>query len=742
MNPRVSFSRALIAITAAVMFAGMASGADAQQRAVPVVPTKAMPFAAADVQLLDGPFKLSQDAATRYLLSLDVDRLLAPYLIESGLKPKAKPYPGWEKDFLPGVGLAFYLSGISYQAAGTGDAEFASRLNHILDELEACQKETGGYLLGTRNGRAIFARVETEGKFKGFAPWGEACAEPYYALEKIFSGLRDAYRIAGLPRALQIEIRLGDWLDRHMSHLSDAQFADLMTVEFGGMNWVLADLYADTGDARYLALSRRWQDHKCFDALAGGVDDLGGKHANTQFPKFSGLAARYPLSGDAADLKTASFFWESVVRHHSYATGGNSKAELFSQPDKLNDTLSEKDNEENCNEYNMLRLTQLLFNIEPKPEYAEYMERTMFNHIFSAQDVRDGRVCYFLPLKPGAKRNPDSLHDSFSCCVCSGFDSYSRNRCYIYSHSADTLYVNLFAASKVTWKEKELTLRQDTKFPDEDSTFLQLQLHQATRFSICLRYPTWAIKGITVRINGGDQKVTAAAGDFITLEREWHDGDLVAIQAPLALHYETMPDNQNLIALFAGPILLAGDLGPATDPATTDPNYVPRLITGAKPVNEWLDATTTPLTFKTTVAYPRQVELSPFFRLQDRRYTVYWQRVTPPVCKMYELYSWKAEDGDWNFAFSSSAISSLVSLAHLIDPKTAIHGVKELKEKILTLPAGTKIYWAPTAKGSVSGDVHGIIRYPSNDIVSEICEFCKTNNYEIHYFPNSKEKGK
>lgn len=289
----------------------------AGQHAVnPVVPPKTAPFSPADVRLVDGPFKLSRDAGARYLLSLNVDRLLAPYRIEADLKPKAPQYPGWETKDLPGVALAFYLSGISRLALNTEgweSDEFHRRLVYIVDELETCQKTTGGYLLGTLNGRAIFARVEKEGLFEGFNGWDHGCAEPYYALEKIFSGLRDAYRLAGLRKALRIEIRLGDWLDQHMSHLSDAQMADLMSVEFGGMNWVLSDLYADTGDGRYLALSCRWQDKKVFDGPAAGKDDLAGKHANTQFPKFSGLAARYPFSGDPADLRTAGFFWQSAA---------------------------------------------------------------------------------------------------------------------------------------------------------------------------------------------------------------------------------------------------------------------------------------------------------------------------------------------------------------------------------------------------------------------------------------------
>jgi hypothetical protein len=626
-------------VTAAPLAASAKSGANAigglalaGQRAVnPVVPPKTVAFSLADVHLLDGPFKLSRDAEARYLLSLNVDRLLAPYRIEADLKPKAPQYPGWETGSLPGVALAFYLSGISHVAVNTEgweSNEFHRRVDYILDELETCQKATGGYLLGTLNGRAIFARVEKEGLFDGFDGWGHGCAEPYYALEKIFSGLRDAYRIAGRPKALQIEIRLGNWLDQHMSHLSDAQMADLMTVEFGGMNWVLSDLYADTGDARYMALSRRWQDKKVFDGPAAGKDDLAGKHANTQFPKFSGLAARYAFSGDPADVKTAAFFWESVARHHSYVTGGNSESEHFGQPNQLNDRLSQY-TEENCNVYNMLRLTQLLFNIEPKPEYAEYMERALFNHILSAQDVRDGRVCYFLPLQSGASRAPESLYDDFSCCVCSGFDSYSRISSYIYSRSAEGLYVKLFAASEVTWKEKGLVLRQETNFPDEDSASFRLSLRQPARFSLYLRYPAWATDGITVQVNGAAQKVTAAPGEFFALNREWRDGDTVVFKAPLGLRYEAMPDNQNRVALFAGPILLAGDLGPVANPASEDPSYIPLLVPHGKPVGHWLRSTGAPLTFTTTVAQPREIVLQPFFRLHDCSYAIYWDRVTP-----------------------------------------------------------------------------------------------------------------
>jgi DUF1680 family protein len=368
------------------------------------------------------------------LLSLDPDRLVSRFLVEAGLPPKAPSYPGWEQKELPGVGASFYLSGCARMYAAKGDQRFLERVNRVVDELERCQRANGnGYLLATKDGKRIFAEIEG-GNIRLDGGWlvnGEA--EPYYALEKLFSGLRDAWRVAGVRRALEIGVHLGQWLDRHMSHLSDEQMQKIMSCEFGGMNWVLADLYADTGDRRFLALSKRWDHDAILGPLSRGQDILPGKHANTQFPKISGLAARYPFSGDPADRITAEFFWDRVVHHHSFVTGDNSTSEHFGPPDRLDDRLSAQTCE-NCNAWNMVRLTSLLFALEPRAELGDFTERILWNHVLAAQDSRDGRVCYFLPLESGHVKPYEGLYDRFACCTCSGYDSYARHGEAIYFH--------------------------------------------------------------------------------------------------------------------------------------------------------------------------------------------------------------------------------------------------------------------------------------------------------------------
>jgi uncharacterized protein len=630
---RVAFlATAVIALTYAEgVFAGEPAAALPRPKARVAVPLQAEPFSLDAVRLLDGPFKRSQDAAAKYLLSLEADRLLARFRVEAGLTPKAKNYPGWEDVELPGVGAGFYLSGCARMHAVTGDRRFLDRVRYMLDELEACQKANGnGYLLATKNGQRIFAEIERGTvRIQGWKMNGEC--EPYYAMEKLFSGLRDAWRVCGERKALDIEARLADWLEQHMSHLSDEQMQNIMKCEWGGVNWVLADLYADTGNPRYLALSRRWHQTSIFDPLARGIDILPNKHANTQFPKICGLASRYAYSGDTADRITAEFFWDRVVGHHSYVTGGNSFVEHFGPPDKLNNRLGTTTTEL-CNSYNMLRLTMLLYSIAPQARHADFLERTLLNHVLPAQHPGDGRICYYTPLQSGYAKPYETLYETFACCTCSSMDGYAKHGEYIYAHDAGGLWVNLFIASEVQWRDKGVTLRQETAFPEESRMRLAVTCAEPVRFNLRVRYPVWATQGMSIRINGEKQPAPAVPGSYVALDRTWKTGDRVELDIPQPLRIESMPDNPRRIAIFAGPVLLAGDLGPAggeAGPGSQDD--VPVLLTGDRPLSDWVKPAGAPLGFKLTgVGRPRDLDLAPFYRLHDHRYVVYWDAVTPP----------------------------------------------------------------------------------------------------------------
>lgn len=597
--------------------------------ATPAVPPATVPFALQDVHLLGGPLKHSQDIAAEYLLSLEPDRLLARFRKEAGLEKKAENYPGWEEVQLPGVALGFYLSGASKLFATLGDKRFQDRVAYCLDELAACQQANGdGYLLATRDGKKLMADI-AKGDIRLGGGWllnGEP--EPYYALEKLMSGLRDAYRHGGFRKALDIESGIGDWLEKHMAALNEQQLDTLIQVEYGGMNWVLSDLYADTGDARYLALSRRWHDKKMEDPLAKGLDCLPGNHANTQFPKISGDAARFPYTGDPADRLTAEFFWDRVVNHHSYVTGGNSEAEHFGPPDHLSGRLTASDTEL-CNSYNMVRLTQLLFAIKPKAEYADFVERVLFNHVLAAQHPADARICYFTPLISGCARTYQPLYEAFTCCTCSGLDSYAKHCEFVYMHDPEALFVNLFADSEVHWREKGVHIRQETRFPDEDCVRFSFVCDQPSEFTVNLRCPAWAMRGVAISVNGHAEQVSAFPSGYAAIKRTWQTGDRAEIRLPMPLHVEAMPDNPNKVAFFVGPILLAAER--EADEREDDDNSISEaLVSNGKALIEVLNPVEgKPLEFTLSgIARPKDFVLRPFFRLHDTPYVVYWDILT------------------------------------------------------------------------------------------------------------------
>ncbi|MHB0956761.1 MAG: beta-L-arabinofuranosidase domain-containing protein [Pirellulaceae bacterium] len=583
---------------------------------------RARPFALADVRLLPGPFKEGEEIAVKYLLSFEPDRLLANFRKEAGLQPKAEHYGGWESQGVSGHSAGHYLSACAMAYAATGDQRFLDRINYMVDELAACQEALGtGYVAAIPDGKRVYAEVAA-GNIRSAGFDLNGCWVPNYTLHKLLAGLRDAYRHCGNEKALHVEKKLADWFEKTLQGLDQSQIQKMLMAEHGGINETFADLYADTGDPRYLTLSRRFHHKAILDPLAEGVDILPGKHANTQIPKLIGLARRYELAGEEQDRAAAEFFWDRVVHHHSYVTGGHCDHEHFGEPGKLNDRLS-TNTTETCNVYNMLKLTALLFGWKPEADVADFYERALLNHIRATQHP-DGRVIYNLSLKPGHHKEYLST-DSFTCCGGTGFENHVKYNEAIYYHNTDELWVNLFIASEVQWRERGITLRQKTQWPRADSTSLTLECDQPQEFTLHVRHPYWAIRGLTISVNEQPVEVGTTASSYASIRRTWKNGDRIQVTFLMSLRTEAMPDNPNRIAMFFGPTLLAAVLGPVDDPAADTPSYVPVLITDGKPVEEWVKSVDAESAEFATVGVgkPRDVTLVPFHSLHDRRYSVY-----------------------------------------------------------------------------------------------------------------------
>ncbi len=600
-------------------------------------------FDLANVRLLDGPFKKAMLLDSAYLLRLEPDRLLSWFRKEAGLKPKGEVYGGWEARGIAGHSLGHYLTACAMMFASTGDVRFRQRVNYIVNELELCQRANrNGYVAAIPNGKKIFQEVAAgDIRSQGFDLNGGWV--PWYTMHKVFAGLLDANQYCGNRKALTVAVKLADWADATLANLTEEQFQRMLACEHGGMNESLAELYARTGNEKYLRLSRRFYHKAVLEPLARREDRLQGRHANTQIPKLIGLARRYELTEDAADRIAAEFFWDRVVHHHSYVTGGNSDGEHFGPPDKLNDRLTQNTTE-TCNTYNMLKLTRHLFQWRASADYADYYERALYNHILASQNSDDGMVCYFVPLKAGSRKTYSTPFDSFWCCVGSGIENHAKYGDSIYFHSDDALWVNLFIPSELTWRAKGLSLRQQTRYPDSDTTRLTFKARRPVALALRLRYPAWATQGINVLVNGRPQSVNAKPGSFVEIRRTWKNGDRVELKMPMSLRLEPLPDNRNRVAVLYGPTVLAGELGAEDEAGVANLILVPALITENKPLPEWIKpATGEPSKFRTAgVGRPRDVTLSPFYRMHHTRYTVYWDLFTPQQWVLREA-DYKAE---------------------------------------------------------------------------------------------------
>ena len=599
----------------------------------PVIPAAAQPLPLSAVRLTGGPLKRAQDLDREYLLKLEPDRMLAYFRIRAGLQPKARGYGGWDGDGknLTGHILGHYLSAVSLMWAATDDARFKERVDYIIHELKEVQDANGnGYLGALSGGKERFADIARgdirSGGFDLNGLWS-----PWYVLHKVFAGLRDAYRFTGNRAAPELEVKFAGWAESVLSKLSDAQVQRMLNTEFGGMNEVLADLYADTGDKRWLALSYRFEHHAVLDPLKRHQDHLAGLHGNTQVPKLLGSLSRFVYTGDTADAFASGFFWDCVVQHHSYATGGHGKDEYFGEPDKLSERVDGR-TAETCNVYNMLKLTRRLFALWPDAHYAEFQERALFNHILASIDPDDGRTCYMVPVGRGVQHEYQDMFDSFTCCVGSGMESHALHGDGIYYYeSDDRLWVNLYAPSTAEWKAAGATLAMDTTFPEGDSATLKLTLVSPKPFTLALRRPAWAGEGFAVRVNGEEIKDLARPSSYVGLKRTWETGDAVELSLPKQLHLEPLPDNARRAALLWGPLVLAGDLGSEDGFAAWKPGAVPVLVAAERPVSDWLKPIPgKPGCFRSDgVGRDRDVDFVPFYRLLRRTYAIYWDLFTP-----------------------------------------------------------------------------------------------------------------
>lgn len=603
-------------------------------------------FPLGDITLLDGPLKHARDLNVQVLLKYDCDRMLAPYRKEAGLQPRKPSYPNW--DGLDGHVGGHYLSALAINAA-TGNEECRKRMEYMISELQLVLDANNqrpeawchNYIGGVPNSAKMWTAFSKGDFGPYFGTWA-----PFYNIHKMYAGLRDAWLYCGNEQAKNLFLKFCDWAVDITRDLNDGQMEKMLGNEHGGMNEVLADAYAITGEQKYLDCARRFSHRMLLVPLENGKDCLENMHANTQIPKVIGYQRIAELAHDVQYHNASEYFWEIVTRQRSLALGGNSRREHFPTKENCIDYINDIDGPESCNTYNMLKLTEDLNRVKPNGMYGDFYETAMFNHILSAQHPQHGGYVYFTPARPRHYRNYSAPNEAMWCCVGTGMEDHGKYGQFVWTHDKgvkaedDALYVNLFVASELNWKDRKMVIRQQTAFPYAESSVVEVAKGKGT-FILKVRKPSWC-ENFTVKGVGFDADSYEENG-FVCMKRKWKKGDQVKISMPMHAYIKPMINVPQYVAIMYGPILLgmktgtedmrsliaddsrfgqyAGGKKLALDEAPILlPKHLDDIAKNLKPVPG------KPLHFKLATHMENTIdgELQPFFEIHDSRYMMYW----------------------------------------------------------------------------------------------------------------------
>lgn len=552
------------------------------------------PFDLNQVILQDRLFISNRDRTYEYLLSINEEQMLYNFRDAALLDTKnVSPMSGWDSPDcnLRGHTIGHYLSALAQAYASSGEDKFKTKLDYIITELQKCQdsmaasgKFSPGFLSGYSEDQFI--------KLEELTTYPKIWA-PYYTLHKIMAGLLDCYTLASNTKAIDICLKLGDWVYARLSRLSKEKLNNMWSLyiagEFGGMNEVMAKLYSLTGCNDYITAAKFYNNDKLYIPMANNYDTLGDMHANQHIPQIIGALQIFNETKEPYYYDVANNFWSMIIDSHIYNIGGTGSGEMFKPKNKIARYITDK-TAETCATYNMLKLSRGLFCYNPEAKYMDYYERALYNHILASQDqsAPNGGSTYFMPLCPGMQKEFDT--DENSCCHGTSMENHTKYQDSIYFKSEDmsTLYVNLYIASILNWSEKGFTIIQAGDYLIDQA--MSIVVNGIGKLNLKLRIPFWIEKGFSIKINGENQNIKVIPGSYITLSRKWSYGDSIDISMPFSFRLERTPDDFNTASIMYGPLVMV---------AKSNLNKYIELTLETKDISKSIEPTENALTFTT-----------------------------------------------------------------------------------------------------------------------------------------------
>lgn len=590
------------------------------------------------VKILPGVFRERMDVNRQYLLELDTNCLLQNFYLEAGIilpglqvvdNPEtANLHWGWEAPTcqLRGHFLGHWISAAAKLIAADGEPELRVKLDNIVSELARCQELNGGEWVGSIPEK-YFTRL-----IKNQYIWS-----PQYVMHKTIVGLSDAYIYAGNTQALDILSHLSDWYITWTEKAAETNPHAVYAGEEAGMLEVWAQLYQLTKDEKYLTLAKRYADAGLFRKLKEGKDSLTNCHANASIPFTHGAAKMYEITGDSDWLEVIKLFWKAAVTDRGmFSTTGMNAGEFWVPPHMLGHFLGSTD-QEFCTVYNMVRTASYLLKYTGEAQYADYIERALYNGFLAQQNAQTGMPAYFLPLGAGSRKKWGTKTRDFWCCHGTMVQAQTLYPELVWFTDGDKITAAQYIPSEFTAEMNgaNVTVSQTTgmKYYNDQAFFdekddgqmsrwllkFSVKCDKPVRFTLSLRVPEWA-KGVELEVNGKNTAAPVKDG-WLDITADWQN-DSVQVFFPSELRAETLPDMPELMSVVDGPIVLAGIIGSdcgITGADKLNEQFMPQMehTYGTFPwrQNSWR-----------TRNQPQSVMFRPLYEVTDEEYTVYFTK--------------------------------------------------------------------------------------------------------------------
>jgi DUF1680 family protein len=557
------------------------------------------------VEIGEGLFRKTMENNITYLMtSFTFDELVRNFYVKAG--KQVQPLESRLNNFwfvdLPGQEAGRFLMGAGNTLRWIENPDLRERMNRIVDVIDEC-KEPDGYIMAYP-------------KYKIFS--GEYGA---YTRSWVTHGLIEA-GYAGNEKAFSLLRGFYDWFN------TSCYLPEMLRRAGQGTQGIIPSTrmyFTPVGKPKDIHVVQQYfQENYWMDQLANRDPkaiwlypyDRPHNYLITGIEPYLDL---YRATGEKKYLDAASGAWD--LYHDNWEHIGGSIAicegtELY--PPKS--YFLHRSTGELCGSVFWAFLNQRFHLLNPEEEiYVAEIEKSIYNNLIANQVGNKG-IRYHSVLVDKKDLNSRQPHAMSTCCEGQGTRMFGAIPEFIYSITDDGIYVNLYSTSEIKHKTKtgNLSLKMVTQFPYDRKVDISINAVNPVDTRIRIRIPSWAVKKMPVMVNG-KQVATGNPGTYITLSRQWKNGDQISFELPADFRMTEYRGEEkaylNRFALEYGPVLMAyvsllNDKEKLTLPVSQE-----KLIKGLKPVAG--------RSLHYTLSGTNDCEFMPYFEVQEETFTCF-----------------------------------------------------------------------------------------------------------------------